>query len=606
MRLYYSEIEIHMRFRSILRLTVLSVFVLLSHQAFAQSGSSQRSGANSSISATMLPSGDGLYYIDEVGIRIATESSPFEGFVDENQYVVGAQDIISVEVHGTIPMTWRGMVVNAEGYLIIPTIGNVHVGDVTLAEAKERVRQAISGRIRSDKVLVTLEMPKPVNVHVVGDLTSPGRYTFPAHSRVDYAIINLLVGFTMNTDEDSDEPTLIRRGYVLSNRPVGEQYVDGAIEPFNLSHYNLRNMSIQHRNGKVTKADVFAYLNGGVLEFNPYLRDGDVIVVHKTDRYAPKISVSGSVKKAFTSDFRNDDTVSHLVNVSGGLNNEADSTHFFVARLIDGEIERIRVEGSASYNTTFMLHPNDRVVIPRAERSKENQSVWISGEVNTPGNYPIQDGKTTILQVVSAAGSLNDKALLSGVFIERTEPNEFNYSYGSSEQQLLERTGNQFEDGLDYIRQERALSSRFIFVDLRDQQRASQITLKNGDRIHIPSDQKTVLVMGQVNKTGYYPHADGMDVNGYIQLAGGYAFSAEIGRTFIVKSGSREWMRPGETTIESGDIIFIDRTPTDQFLAKRTYDLQKRQQRMQIYQFAFSTVATLASVILTYIALSNK
>lgn len=594
-----------MRFKSFFSLTLLTVFVLASYQAHAQSSSSQRSGSNSSSSTTMSPGGDGLYYVDEVGIRIATESSPFEGFVDENQYIVGAQDIISVEVHGTIPMTWRGMVVNAEGYLIIPTIGNVHVGDITLAEAKERVKQAISERIRSDKVLVTLEMPKPVNIHVIGDLSSPGRYTFPAHSRLDHAIINLLVGFTLTQEEDSEEPVLQRRSYSISSRPIGQPFPEDG-QPFDLSQFNLRNMVIKHRDGSEFNADLLAYLNGGVMESNPYLRDGDVIMIRRTDRLAPKISMSGAVKSGFSSDFRNDDTVAYLLNVAGGYDIEADTTHFFVARMMGDSIERIRVEGSAASNDTFVLHPNDRIIVPRSERSRDNQSVWISGEVATPGSYPIRENTTTIMDLVQVAGDLTSRALPSAVFIERTEPNEFYYSFGWSEQQMLERTGDQYQDGLDYIRQERALSTRFIFVDLRNEERARQIVLKNGDRIHVPNDEKTVLVMGQVNKTGYYPYSDGMDSNEYIQLAGGYSYAAERERTFIIKAGSREWRKPGETPVESGDIIFIDRTPTDQFLANRTYELQKRQQRLTTYQIAFSTVTTLVSVVLTYIALSNQ
>ncbi len=605
-----------MRFRSFFRLTILTVFVLVSQLAYAQSSSSQRSGSSSSSSNTMSPGGDGLYYVDEVGIRIATESSPFEGFVDENQYIIGAQDIISVEVHGTIPMTWRGMVVNAEGYLIIPTIGNVHVGDITLAEAKERVKQAISERIRSDKVLVTLEMPKPVNIHVVGDLSSPGRYTFPAHSRLDHAIINLLVGFTLTQEEDSDEPVLQRRSYSISSRPIGQPFPEDG-QPFDLSQFNLRNMVIKHRDGSEFNADLLAYLNGGVIESNPYLRDGDIVMIRRSDRLSPKISMSGAVKSGFASDFRNDDTVAYLLNVAGGYDIEADSSHFFVARMMGDTIERIRVEGSATANDSFVLHPNDRIIIPRSERSKDNQSVWISGEVATPGSYPIVEHKTSILDVVNATGGLTNRSLPAAVFIERTMTNDFFYSFGWSEQQMMERTSDLFQDGFDYLRLERALSTRFIFVDLRDEVRAKQIILKNGDRIHIPNDEKTVLVMGQVNKTGYYPYTEGMGVQEYIQIAGGYSISAEQDRTFIIKAGSREWRKPGETQVESGDIVFVDRIPTDEFLANRTfelqkntadrsYELQKSQQRLTRYQIAFSTVTTLVSVVLTYIALSNQ
>jgi len=603
---YYSVEAIPMRFRSFLRFFLtLTLTLSVAQLATAQSGTSQRNTGSSGSSA-LSPGGDGIYYVDEIGIRIATESTPFEGFVDENEYIIGAQDVISIEAHGTIPITWRGMVVNAEGYLVIPTVGNVRIGDLTLAQAKSSITELVVQRIRTDKVTVTLEMPKPVIIHVVGDLSSPGRYTFPAHSRLDHAVINLLVGFTLTQEADSDEPVLQRRSYTVSSRPIGLPFSeDGA--PFDLTQFNLRNMVIKHRDGSETNADLLAYLNGGVMKSNPYLRDGDVIMVRRTDRLSAKISMSGAVKSGFTSDFRNDDTVTYLLNVAGGYDIEADTSHFFVARLIDGAIERIRVEGAPTSNDTFILHPNDRVIVPRrTERSMDNQSVWISGEISTPGSYPIQDNATSLFEVVQVAGNITERALQAGVFIERSEINDFYRSFGWSEQQLLERTGDQFLESLDYIRQERAMNTRFLFVDLRDEAKARQIILKDGDRIHVPNDHKSILVMGQANKTGYYPITPGFTPADYIQMAGGYAFGAQTDRTFIIKAGSREWYKPGVVPVESGDIIFIDRVPVDQFQAKRSHDLQKRQIRLTTYQIAFSTVTTLVSVVLTYIALSKQ
>jgi polysaccharide biosynthesis/export protein len=603
---YYSVEAIPMRFRSFLSFFItLTLTLSVAQLATAQSGSSQRNTGSSGSSA-LSPGGDGIYYVDEIGIRIATESTPFEGFVDENEYIIGAQDVISIEAHGTIPITWRGMVVNAEGYLVIPTVGNVRIGDLSLAQAKSRITELVVQRIRTDKVTVTLEMPKPVIIHVVGDLSSPGRYTFPAHSRLDHAVINLLVGFTLTQEADSDEPVLQRRSYTVSSRPIGLPFSqDGA--PFDLTQFNLRNMVIKHRDGSETNADLLAYLNGGVMKSNPYLRDGDVIMVRRTDRLSAKISMSGAVKSAFTSDFRNDDTVQYLLNVAGGYDIEADTSHFFVARLIDGAIERIRVDGSPTSNDTFILHPNDRVIVPRrTERSMDNQSVWISGEISAPGSYPIQDNATSLYEVVQVAGNITERALQAGVFIERSEITDFYKSFGWSEQQLLERTGDQFLESLDYIRQERTLNTRFIFVDLRDEAKARQIILKDGDRIHVPNDNKSILVMGQANKTGYYPVTPGFTPADYIQMAGGYAYGAQTDRTFIIKAGSREWYKPGVVPIESGDIIFIDRVPVDQFQAKRSHDLQKRQLRLTTYQIAFSTVTTLVSVVLTYIALSKQ
>ena len=573
----------------------------------AQNNSTQRPGNNNTGGSFVSPNGDAIYYVDDVGLRIASESPSLEGFIDQSSYYLGAKDILSIEIRSTIPVSWRGLVVNAEGYLAIPTVGNIKVGDLSLLDAKLAIKKLISERYRADDIVVILELPKQAHIHVVGDFNNPGRYAFPANTRLDQAIINLLVGFTSTEVEGSENPVVQRKSFYFGGRSL--DYI-GTGE-FDLSVYNLRNLEIKHRDGKTTNADLFAYLNGGILSSNPYLRDGDLLTIRRSDAFTPKISISGAVKSGFSADFREDDTVSGLIHIAGGYNADADTTHFFVTRVIDGEIQQLKVDRSDASSAGFELMYNDRIVIPRSNRQSNNQSVWISGEVNMPGNYPIIENVTTFDDVIQLAGNITDEALSTAVFIERSRSNDFYEKFGWSELQMIQRSGDLLLESMDYIQQERSLATRFIFVNpLENNER---VTLRNGDKIHVPRNDEQVLIMGQVKRTGYYPIYSNYSVMDYIRLADGLTLAAESDRIFIIKAGSRDWYKPGEVSIESGDIIFVDRNIVDTFQENRSYllekeqlNLQRKQQRLTSFQVILSAVATITSAALTYIALTRE
>jgi polysaccharide export outer membrane protein len=584
------------------------VAIILPYNAIAQSNSPQRSGSNNTSNTFLSPNENAIYYVDDVGLRIAADSPSLEGFIDESTYFLGAKDIISIEIRSTIPVSWRGLVVNAEGYLGIPTVGNIKVADMSLLEAKDVIKEMISKSFRADEIIVILELPKQVHVHIVGDFNYPGRYAFPANSRLDQAVINLLVGYTSTKVQGSDETVVQRRSFYFGGRSL-DYTISG---DFDLSSYNLRNLTIIHRDGKITNADLFAYLNSGIMKSNPYLRDGDLLTLRRTDTFAPKISISGAVKSGFTTDFRNDDTINHLITVAGGYAVDADTTHFFVTRIVNGKVEQIRVDNSPISLDQFILRHNDRIVIPRNEASRVNQSVWISGEVRMPGNYPIVENETTFDEVLSLAGNMTDRALPTAIFIERSQSNEFYEKFGWSELQVIRRSGNLLEESLEYIQQERSLATRFIFVNPQKNNKIEQVTLRDGDRIHVPRNDNQVLLMGQVKRTGYYPIYANYGVMDYIRLADGLTLAAELERIFIIKAGSRDWFRPGEVSIESGDIIFVDRNIVDNFQANRTYFIEKEQLRLQrsqqkltTFQVILSAVATITSATLTYIALTK-
>lgn len=583
-------------------LTVLALCVSL--PLLAQTTNQQRGGGTSG-GFSISGGSDGIYYVDEVGLRLAADGLPLEGFIDADTYVLGAMDVLSIEIRGVVPVTYRGLVVNSEGYLVIPTIGSVKIGDMKLAEARPLIRELLGRNFNSTDITVTLEKAKPVTVHLSGDVTSPGRYLFPANTRVDEALIQLLVGYEPSPAGQTGMLMPRRRTFYVSTRAIGTldpQVVGGMTD---LSMYAFRNILITHRDGTQTIADILSYFNSGTLEKNPYLRDGDVVTLKRKSSTTPRVSISGAVRFPFEGDFRSDDTVSRLFHAAGGYSERADSTHFLISRLQSGVVEVIRVNGSIATATQVSLQPNDRIIIPSTEKTFSNESAWISGEVSVPGNYPIIPGETTLRDILELAGGTAGRALLSGVYIERTREEDFSRNYLGAENQLIERSSDQLMEGMDYMRLELLLSQRFMFVDMRPDNGGTDILIRDGDRIHIPRDEGTILVMGQVVRTGFVPATQIASAEAYIARAGGFGVAADPSRIFIIKSGGREWVRAGQTPIESGDIVFVDRVPYDEFVARRTFEQQDRQLKNSRYQLVIATVSTFASVILAYVAVTR-
>jgi polysaccharide export outer membrane protein len=68
---------------------------------------------------------------------------------------------------------------------------------------------------------------------------------------------------------------------------------------------------------------------------------------------------------------------------------------------------------SGVFSLNVRLRDGDTVFIPRAE------SVYVFGQVRNPGAYPLQQKNTTVLQMLSLAGGVTDRASMSRVRIIR-------------------------------------------------------------------------------------------------------------------------------------------------------------------------------------------
>ena len=132
----------------------------------------------------------------------------------------------------------------------------------------------------------------------------------------------------------------------------------------------------------------------------------------------------------------------------------------------------------------------------------KSKKVTILGEVMKPGLYEL-DGNSTLLEIISKAGGLTDKA-------------------GSTVS--IKRKGRKKDTSL-------AINLKRLF---EKGDMSANINVKDGDDIFV-TQSGLVYVTGQVNKPGAYKYEEGMTVMKAIALAEGLTDKASSGRASLIR-----------------------------------------------------------------------
>jgi polysaccharide export outer membrane protein len=129
-----------------------------------------------------------------------------------------------------------------------------------------------------------------------------------------------------------------------------------------------------------------------------------------------------------------------------------------------------------------------------------SRTIFIAGEVRTPGKYPLQ-GDNTLLEILALAGSITANASNEVVVVRPRTPEA--------------RTMPTLPDAGE--------AAEVIRIDLQgiEQGRmAGNIQLQDGDTIFVPRAER-FYISGHVRTPGAYPYAKGLTVQQAIAVAGG-------------------------------------------------------------------------------------
>lgn len=307
------------------------------------------------------------------------------------------------------------------------------------------------------------------------------------------------------------------------------------------------------------------------------------------------VNVEGGVAEPGTYPLTPGMKVSDLVNAAGGLKETAQVQVAEISRqtITDGnrriDHEMVYLSDILAGNTDAdaTLQQYDTLVIQSDPRWTERYTVELSGEVRFPGVYPIARGEQ-LSSVIARAGGLTDMAFAEGAFFSRESVRE-------RESAEMNSLADRLEVGLKATILERAdenlrpSESQGLATDivtlLRDAEPPGRVvinmpkllketrrgmvsdadlTLMDGDTLHIPTFSEEVTVVGEVNHPTTLAYGNGMEMMDYIRQSGGLTRKTDDDLVYVVRAdGSaalkkawwrRDKIRPGDTIVVPLDV----------------------------------------------------
>jgi len=517
----------------------------------------------------------------------AAGSLTLEGALDPATYIVGPGDLFSVSFGGALSGETT-VQVSADGVLVIPEAGSFPVAGLPLAEARSRVQAGLRRVYRNVATDVVLAQPRQFFVHVSGAVDQPGRHALGPVARVEDAVAAATGG-----------------------------------SPLAGGTAALRNVEVRSRDGSRVTVDLRRYYATGDTGYNPPLQDGDVLYV-PTLRLHNIVSVEVPLQQPLTLDYRPGDTVEDVLLAAGG---PALLSEFGSARLLRTEAggrivsEDIALSDVAALRTS--VQARDRLLLPEPARRFGTASV--DGFVQVPGLYPIEEGVTTLRDLLAAAGGVAPEGLLRAGYLERrgtaweVDGVPALEAVADPAQRALFIEQASFESARlsdlpfgsrQYMARETLQFQRVSLALGDDETAVPAVPLRRGDRFVVPRDPRAVLVIGQVRSPGFVPVRDGAPAEHYVAEAGGRGPAAT--QTYVREAGTG-YLRPaGGEPLRSGDVVFVDRqviadTEPLQALALQEQQLAfQRQQdartaRLQLAQIGLTVVSTAVALVTTYL-----
>jgi len=454
------------------------------------------------------------------------DSDALDAVIDPDTYVVGPGDQFTIVYTGKL-VKRNTLAVTPEGVLLVPEFGPIEVAGITLSEVKGRILRALKSRYMDVPISAFLTKIRSIKVSVSGKVEDPGIFVLSAGDRVSEAL-----------------------------RRAG-----GANE--GASRRNIR----LFRGDSLIIVDLLKYFVGADSKENPYIREGDVIVVPSREISVNQIGIYGAVRSAGVFEYSQNDMLSDLILLAHGLTSDADSLDFEIVRFNDDGISSRTIQVSLPDGDAWTdsvarirLLPDDRLLFRHVPEYHQTAQVSVMGEVVYPGVYPIIEDSTRLSEIIERAGGLNENASLSEAWMDRA-------GYESLEEADFERRLKLSEDKRDDVEQEYLKFQSTgrpgrVSVDFQrllvDKDGAYDIVLKNGDRVQIPSLSRTVRVIGRVIRPGLVEYSPNKDFKYYIEQSGGYGWKANKGRVRVIKASSRAIVELSrDIPIEVGDAIVI-------------------------------------------------
>ncbi|EGQ8061862.1 SLBB domain-containing protein [Vibrio parahaemolyticus] len=285
-------------------------------------------------------------------------------------------------------------------------------------------------------------------------------------------------------------------------------------------------------------------------------------------------------------------TISTLIEAAGGLTYNAFTINAELARTVINskderasiDVERIdlrqAIQGSTADNAIIV--GRDRLNILEKPNVKLQSTVTLQGEVRFPGTYTVRQGET-LGELLERAGGLTEFAHPQGAIFTREalrlqEQKLLNQYAADMRAETAKKTfradsnmGSVIsnpEATLKFVEEasrSKALGRMVVQLNriLKDE-RSADFMLEDGDFLFVPTFRNTVSIMGEVQVPITYLLDNNLDVDDYLNKAGGAKKQADEDRIFVVRADgsvykptSGYWFGNNHEELKAGDTIVV-------------------------------------------------
>ncbi len=294
-------------------------------------------------------------------------------------YRLGSGDEVIIDIWGTNETTIR-QTISPDGFINIPNIGIVSLSGLTIKEADDYLRKKVSkiypvtGDEAGSDIKLTLGNIKTIQVHVIGEVVSPGSFFVSSLSSIYNAL-----------------------------------YLAGGVSDVG----SLREISLVRNNDVIVTIDLYEFIMKGSSVEGVLLQDGDVITVPS---YKNMVDIAGKVKRPMCYEMKAGESVETVIGYAGGFTGDAYKANLRLVRKDGVEYQLFTVD-SLDFSD-FMLCDGDSLTVePIVDRYKNK--VDIQGAVYRPGAYQLSDRISTLSQLIRKAEGLKGDAFTNRALLYR-------------------------------------------------------------------------------------------------------------------------------------------------------------------------------------------
>jgi len=415
-------------------------------------------------------------------------------------YRLGPGDLIEIQITGRVDIQRVSLVVDIEGNVNIPPIGNIPVGGLTLLDATRRVTERARAFFRFADVTITVLSPRSFEVSVTGEVQRPGSALVSAARRLQDVVLG------------AGGPTA--RG---SARRI-QTTKDGVEREYDLLRFEL----------------------GGDVTQNPLVEEG--MRIHVPAR-AGTVTLSGGVRRPGEYEILPNASLADLVALVGGFSDTSVPASARLTRFTpDGRRETLTVDlrTALARPADVMLKPGDALFIPTVAPLQdvlEARGAFLGTADSVKG---VVAGKPVITQRLEIAQGdrVRDVVARLGGFVPTSD----------LRLAFVDRTPS-------------AGPTQRIPVDLHklyiEKDESQNILVENADVLSLPVLEDKVFLNGEVRTTGAQDFRPEWTPRDYIASTGGFAVRAKPEDAFVTFRNGRSYRLADAPPLEPGATIVV-------------------------------------------------